>query len=413
MNPSQKDYLTQAWSELLSRFRELGARGIDYEVKWDEVATNIGFASDFLTQIIGKHQQLCETIIKELESPSKLYEFYINLMDQLYGNLYHFRKIFLSWFAAAFHNRLVHYLFVHDLLSTLSEKYPGLQNVHYIIGPTGAIQTERFGVILAGRAVGLLDPQLKAYLTNTTKEPIHGIECDPGESLDRQVILGHELFHILLWTDEDYLHQVRAIYNNSHVRTVFNSPYFSEGHIVELFCDFGAAWHFGPAYGKAFMEEVLHYTKLETRTHPSRITRLRVILDALSGKLKSPYLDRMRRYSRERAQPQDRFSREDVKVLTREFRRLLKQKNIPRYIPKDAATEMELHIRENIPIIYQDIRAFLNNLPPDKKALPKRQQTHYDDFLRESVRKSVMWRQFTQAMKDLKMHPLLAPTFLS
>lgn len=407
MDPPQKEYLKKVWSELLGRFRELSEREIEYEVEWDEVARNVRAAYGLFSELLKKYILLCETILKELDAPWKPYRFYINLMDQLYGNLYYIRRCFLSWFAAAFPNRLLYYLFFCDLFSTLSKEFPTLENVRCIIGPTGAIRTERFGLILVGRTTGLLESQLRADLAAIAKAPVHGIECDPGESLDRQLILGHELFHILLQADESRLNQVVSIYHNSSVRVAFTTPLFSENHIVELFCDFAAARHFGPAYGKAFIEEIMLYEKQETPTHPSRIVRLWVILEALSGKLRSPYLARMRLYSRKNAGDELRLRRKDVGVLIKEFKRILKDMRIRRYIPKDIAGKVKQHIRQNIPIVYQDIRDLLNNLPPDKRELTRRQQDNYDAFSTESVRKSVMWRQFTKAMTDLEMHPLL------
>ncbi len=411
MNPTQRDYLKHTWSELRERFREIGARQPEYELEWDEVADNIRFGVDIFHQIVDSHVEACKFVIEDLESPSKTRRYYTDLMDQLYGNLYRIRRGYLGWFVTEFRNRLVYYLFINDLILSLCKKFPVFEKVKYIIGPTGALQTQRFGSILAGRPLGLLDTQLKKDLANIIEgQPVHGIECDPGESLDRQMVLGHELSHILLRIDKELLKQVSSIYHNREVQVVFKTLKFSPDHVIELFCDFSAAWHFGPAYGKAFMEEILHYPKYESASHPSRIRRLGVILDALSGKLKSPYLAKMRAYYREHGEEEGALKKSDVAVITKEFKRILKSLGSRRYIPRDVMAGMRRHIRDNIPIIFEDIRDFVNNLPADKRELPKNQQVHYDDFLKESLRKTVMWRQFTQKVKELGLQPLLAPT---
>jgi hypothetical protein len=98
----------------------------------------------------------------------------------------------------------------------------------------------------------------------------YAFECDPREKLSNKIILGHEIFHIIVKKNPEVgamfsegLNEGKfGEYFSDIERSGFNRDEIIEiSHIEELFCDFGAAWHLGPCSGFAAIRELAFFGK--------------------------------------------------------------------------------------------------------------------------------------------------------
>jgi len=252
-----------------------------------------------------------------------------------------------------------------------------------------------------------LDPEVRTRLQQVRETTISGFECDFEEPLDRQMVLGHEIFHVLVRLNPTLIMKFEKIISKEEVKTIFGKvghP-LNLGHMEELFCDFGAAWFFGPAYAKAFIEEIPFREKERTGTHPQRVVRVLMILGTQPKKKKfHPYFMEVSRYLKGH-KDEVNLSRQDMEIIAEEFRLILRSLGLERYKPLGNVDIIKRCIENNIPYIYaqhkQDIRGLLNNLP-DRLTLSERAQQNYNDFVFESIRKNIMWYEFTNEAKKLK-----------
>ena len=287
--------------------------------------------------------------------------------------------------------------------------------IRYVMIGTGNLAHWPIQEMLIGKVTAferLLTPEARRIIQEVRATNISGFECDFQEPLDRLMVLAHEIFHVLVALNHWVKDEFRQIIEKPEVRDVFNraGQPLNLGHIEELFCDFGAAWFFGPAYAKAFIEEIAFRERERTETHPQRTVRLLTILSTRPKKKKyHAYFLTFSRYLRGQKGEID-LSREDMETIVEDFRLILLRLGLGRYAPSNNVDTIKNCIGNNVSFIYaeqnQDVRGLVNNLP-DKANLSEREQSNYNDFLLESVRKNTMWHEFNIAKR--KLQPRLPP----
>jgi len=410
VNTSEKESLTEALSSLISRLEELLRREVQYEEEWKEIYGSIKTVHTTFNEVVNAYILQCKLLLKGMDSSFWPYVFFNNFVEHLYRCSFQLRILYPFMFAPPSPNRLYYYFFLSELLNCFPERDNMPSAIKYVMIGTANIAHWPIQEMLIGKIKAFeqfLDPEVRRILQQVRETTISGFECDFEEPLDRQMVLGHEIFHILVRLNQGLIIKLEEIVRRKEVKTIFGKvghP-LNLGHMEELFCDFGAAWFFGPAYAKAFIEEIPFRERARTETHPHRVVRLLTILSTRPKKKKYHlYLKAFSRYLIGHKEEVN-LSRQDMEIIAEEFRLILWSLGLERYKPLDNVDIIKRCIENNIPYIYaqynQDIRGLLNNLP-DRPTLSERAQQNYNDFVFESIRKNIMWYEFTNEVKKLK-----------
>ena len=410
MNTSEKESLTEALSSLISRLEELLRREVQYEEEWKAIYGSIKKVHTTFNEVVNAYILQCKLLLKGMDSSFWPYVFFNNFVEHLYRCSFQLRILYPFMFAPPSHNRLYYYLFLSELLKCFPKSPSTPRDIKYVMIPTGDVAHWPIQEVLIGKIEAFerfLDPEVRTRLQQVRETTISGFECDFEEPLDRQMVLGHEIFHILVRLNPALIIKLEEIVRREEVKTIFGKvghP-LNLGHMEELFCDFGAAWFFGPAYAKAFIEEIPFREKERTGTHPQRVVRVLMILGTRPKKKKfHPYFMEVS-HCLKGHKDEVNLSRQDIEIIAEEFRLILRSWGLERYKPLDNVDIIKRCIENNIPYIYaqhnQDIRGLLNNLP-DRLTLTERARQNYNDFVFESIRKNIMWYEFTNETKKLK-----------
>jgi hypothetical protein len=263
----------------------------------------------------------------------------------------------------------------------------GLGDVKYVVVPAGEI-----AVLPLANLAGLC----RAPFCDDTKNLLNSVRekkvfCfliyDPDEPLERLILLGHEIFHVLCALDPSILEKLDAMRGT-----------FTKEQIVELFCDFAASWHFGPAYGKQFIEKIEFSPLIPPPSHPQRILRIVAILRAL-GRLNHYYVKEIRDFYNDRRNEISPSERQQTKDIVGDFPDLLESLGIERFKPEELKGEIATHFEKNVPYVYRDIRNMVNHLPETDMSNGK-ERLKLQTFLMESIRKTSMARVFVEKVKE-------------
>jgi hypothetical protein len=306
--------------------------------------------------------------------------------------------------------------FIEDLLGTFPPKTRLGRGETFTLIPTGTFSTLPFSdwLTMGLRKVGISERQ---------ESEIYCFECVSKLRLDRSAVLFHELIHVLIYKNQALINScLTEMMNNENISSLFNSlshltpPIDSCSHLKEYFCDFASAWHLGPIYAKAFLDEIEYYPKGITYSHPPAGFRAKLIIETLNRETPKSIRDF---YGKEKERLAQRLgvnmdvierglmeiSHKYASILTLQFRIIkLKMRKVP---PKKVILK---YIEHNLPFIYEDIRLFLNGLPDlknIKETLAKREldakqiDNYFIEFLQESVLRSNAFRIFRSGAEKL------------
>ncbi|MBI5208332.1 MAG: hypothetical protein HY934_11175 [Candidatus Firestonebacteria bacterium] len=403
MTISEKNCLNDRISKLKDRLNELKNRNILYNTNWNFIDFSIKSAHIFFNQIIDIFIEQCNIFLKDIDSFTKKnnYELFYEKINLLYYKTAHLRECFVYFFQTQFTNRIYIYLFMRDIIDTLSTNN-NLKNLNFILIPTGRTATYPIHFYLLGKNYSSwLDFNLIDKINSIVIKEIRCFECDPEEPLERQLIEGHEIFHILLKKETNIENSFKTILSNYKITNLFinNDKDIEMNYIKELFCDFASAWHFGPAYGKAFIEDIAFTTIMETNKHPQRVLRIIIILEALQKHKKHPYtLEVKNFYKNHKIEYSYGVDKNNIRLIIDEYKKILKSLKISYYYSNDLKEKIKNYFEHNLPYLYNDVREFLNNLP-NKKNLSNKAQRYYEIFILESIRKNTLWHEFNQEIR--------------
>lgn len=408
MNISEKNRLKENIIKLKNRLNELRNRYIEIDPAWKFIYESVFTVHESFKKIIDALIKQCEVFLKEIDYSSRSYEIFHELINLLYIEVDYLRKDFFDLFPKTFTNRLYLYLFMRELLLTFPPSTKVSERLKYIMIPTGYIGTWPIHKTLVGRAHSWVDFEIQKDIEEIKENEVIGFECDPEESLDRWIIEGHEIFHVLIDKTPRIKEQLTKIENR--YKQEFGGLFFHDQpetmhYIKELFCDFGATWHFGPAYGKAFIDEIVFSTSKATKTHPQRVIRVMVIRSALQG-IPHPYREEINKFYKTYRHEVAGIQSQGIEFLRKEFISMVKSCDISQYKPQQIKDRIKKHFEHNLPYLYQDIREFLNNLPKENE-LEKDTQRHFKNLILESLRKNILYHQFTEHIREpSRMFPL-------
>ena len=411
MNTSEKESLKADINRLIYHLNELSQREFEFEDGWENIYLNVKTVHDRFKDVVNAYILQCESLLDKINTTFWPFSFYNNLLEYLYRCSLQLRMFYPALFVPPSPNRLYFYLFLDELLNCYPQRDNMPSKIKYVMIGTGNVAhwSVQEGLVGRIRAIeDLLEPEVKQILQKVNETTISGFECDFQEPLDRQMVLAHEFTHCLVKQNPDVKEKLNAIITeneNINITFIGGGHQLNQGHIEELFCDFTAIWIFGPSYAKSFIEEILFRERERTQTHPHRVVRLLIMICALPKKKKRHQY--FQEFDKHLITHRDeiRLKQADVEELAKEFRKILQGLGLKKYVIPENMKPVEECIENNISYIYykhkQDIRGLLNNLP-DKSKLTEKAQRNYKDFLLESIRKNIMYRQFDLETEKLK-----------
>jgi hypothetical protein len=278
VNTSEKESLREVISRFILRLEELSRRDFEFEEGWERIYTNVKAVHDKFREVVEAYILQCQSLLGSIDTSPWPYTFFNNFVEHLYRCSFMLRTLYPFLFSPQSPNRLYYYLFLDELLHCFPEIQSMPSNIKYIMMATGNVAHWPIQEMLVGRIRAFeqfLIPEVRARLQDVNATTISGFECDFQEPLDRQMVLAHEFFHVLVDQNPNLETEFNNISTDASINSVFigaDHP-LNSGHIEELFCDFAAVWFFGPAYAKAFIEEILFRGRERTSTHPHRVVR--------------------------------------------------------------------------------------------------------------------------------------------
>jgi hypothetical protein len=161
--------------------------------------------------------------------------------------------------------------------------------------------------------------------------------------------------------------------------------------IEELFCDYAAAWFFGPMYLQSFADEMSYHSAQGSDTHPSGHVRSRMLLYTNSSHAACRGYKAVSLYAKLKSSDATHApSEEALKQWGRKFAKALGNIGLEKYRFVDRSGLIVRFFEANIPFVTLDVRDLINNLPEnrfDSKPLER-----YSDLVSESLRKMNLLR---------------------
>lgn len=412
-----KKTLELAISDTVERFQKLIDKEIHGELLWRQVSNHVHYTVDLFRKIISIYVKQCEKIKLEIQSLSKInqgdYVFYHKRIDELNNKcLGYYRARSLILFSQNFDNQLILYLFLEDLISIFPSAMSFLRkDVHFFFVPLGQILTWPLHKELTEQAIiSWMDDDLMIELNSLQQRDIRGLGAVPEENITSQIVLAHEIFHIIVDKTSSMADRLNELAHEGSTITLFNqhNSQILESWIEELFCDYGALFVFGPIFGREIVKELVYTTGYASETHPPRKWRILFILEMLKD-TKSPSVTRIRNYFKSIEYEQTNINESQIKVISGKFQIMLSQLGLKQYTYSNKRTQIyEKNFLNRIPYEYKkDIRELLNNLPNDEE-LSLQQRKDINLMVIESIRKNTLKREFEEIMEKMAMDRSLA-----
>lgn len=428
MKASQQQGIVQRLDQLVSDLQELKERELIVKSEWNDFNNEIDIIYKYFLDEIDRHIELCNNIKEHVITkhiptlPNPIWE---ELINQLYFSSSYFRMFSLRLFPSPTSTSLYNYLFIKDILRTFPTDLHLIEDIKCIITHSDQIALLPITDILVGKVdsfTTIVAEYFGIHRRSRRDIEAYAFECDPREKLQNKMVLGHEIFHMIIRKKPDILQKLeRAISQgifdgyfsniehilsgmaegNSDAETIIQIGDINKiDHIEELFCDFGAAWHLGPCSGLACLHELEFGGRDVSLTHPPRSARIKIILRSY-GKMRHPYVDKLKRNISNFENELRTIKPTSITPITKLFIDILKNDlKIKKYSPEDKSRQVKRHIEQKIPFMYNhDIRLLFNSLPFSEE-LPVIKTEELNEFLFESIRRNLMILTFNDIAEE-------------
>lgn len=426
MKVSHRQQVIQKLGRLVSSLEEIKERKVIVNSGWKKIDDDVNEIYNFFLQMLNHYVEGCNYLIKLIPKVPKIYwsnDTWDELVDYQSLRAHYFRMFSLRFFPPPTVERLYNYLFIKDLLRTFPENLNLQKNIRFLVTHSNnialfSIQDALLGLVdsinTAIRSVSNLvgeeinSPYREEIINKIRNIEAYAFECDPREKLSNKIILGHEIFHMIVKKNQTIETRFSQALNDgifdeyfSDIKqTGFNINKINKiSHVEELFCDFGAAWHLGPCSGFAALNELSFFGKTTSSSHPPRAARIKIILNAYKL-IKHPSVDRFKILIDVYQNEMKTIKNSSIKTISDFFITILKDDlGIKKCLPSNEEEKLKKHIQNKIPYMYdKDIRILFNNLPPLEE-LTSSEKNDLNDYLFESIRKNLMRLDFEMAME--------------
>jgi len=232
------------------------------------------------------------------------------------------------------------------------------------------------------------------------EEPIEYFECLREKDFEFQYVIAHEVFHAIIRYNDQLKESLNLIIQHADARITDCLAGTSDswsGQFDELFCDFAAAYYFGPRYMKSFANEIRYYMVQGSSTHPPADLRAKFLLATNADVKEHIGYKSVERYLHLRKQSSTLPDKPCLKKLGDQFADALKAIGLYKFTFIDQVKIVNDSFKHNIPFVVSDVRILMNNLPPTDSA-PTMER--YCDLVAESLRKTNLLRQAKKYVRE-------------
>jgi hypothetical protein len=397
MNQDEKNQISAGLSEIIERFRSLKDQPINPPPPWPVIQRWIGEAHKFFVTVLEAFIQPCGAYLAAIEEDTRDFEqWQFNLAD-LWQRMDFLRGIHNRAFCHNYTAIIYHHIFIEELFECLPEQLKGarpkfllLPSGDLVVWPMNEAFYELAPTWFSEAALGVFD-KLRAADT------IVCFECHRDRNFERQAVLAHEIIHIIIRNNKGLEDSLTAISGEGAFQKSLNASGSEiRNQIEELFCDYTAAWFYGPVYLQAFADELSHYPVSSSDTHPASDLRAKLLLDCHEDfKGHRAYKSLLQYFQLRKLH--NLPTRAIFRKIAKRFESTLLELGLKKYSHIEQEEEIARSFEHNIPTVAKDIRTFINNLPQRK---PTEDLKRYNELVSESLRKTNLLRQITSYMRE-------------
>ncbi len=400
MNQDEQKQISNGLYDVIDRLRSLREHPIVPFQSWPTIESTITATHKCFCRAIECFIRPCASYKDHLNSDRRPFPIWQAFLADLWSCVDFLRTIHNRLFCHDYTDVIYHHILIEEMLACFPEDLPGVQ-LRFLLLPSGELMVWPLKEELAVRAPLWFDQNhIGEFETLKDGEPLICFECHRERNFERQYVLAHELFHIICTNNTSLGDMFAALARSDDTAEVLDAEHRESwpSQIEELFCDYAAAWFFGPMYLQAFADEMSYYSVHGSDTHPSGYVRAEMLLRSSSNEAPRGH-KAVQLYAKLRKL--NAVSPPSQKVLKRwgqNFARKLREIGLERYSFNDQCAVIRNSFEANIPFVTEDIRDLINSLPENR--FDSERLEHYSDLVSESLRKTNLLRLAKEYLRE-------------
>jgi hypothetical protein len=398
MNQEEKRRISEGLRQVIDRAQSLKEQAISPPPPWPSVHAAMNAAHGLFKDGLSVLASACEQYVRQLDGDTRIFLHWQLRLSDLWNRVDILRRLHNDLFCQDYSSLIYHHIFIEEILQPLPKTIRGALS-QFVLMPSGGIRVWPIADRLADLAPEWLDEAITTAFEELREKPsVVCFECLRERNFERQAILAHEIMHVAVKRN-DLRRKFDKLKTEGEITTVWPPDCSSRvsRRIEELFCDYAAAWFYGPVFLRAFAEEISFYPVHDTGTHPANDLRADFLLKTNHRVRSHRGYQALATYSSIRKRGQPRQSTEKFcEKLRYEFELILRGLDLKPYVHAEKVTEIAWSFMANIPYVVDDIRQLVNNLPESADI----GKTRYDDLVSESLRKANLLRQIKPHIRD-------------
>jgi len=400
MKAEERDQLLHGLSDIIERLDSLKNQPISTFLRWPTINEWRSAALDFFHKTIDIFKQQCRSFIDGLDTVPRSFGQWTNILDYLWFRLDNLRNYHNRLFCYDYLNVLYHHIFIGEMLECLPSKLSGAKS-RFILAPTGELAMRPINKELSTIAADFFDEEyLVRFDALSLEEPVICFDCHQEQNYERQAVLGHEIFHIIVRSNQGLKRLFINLSNKQQVQTLLqsNNQDMLVSQVEEFFCDYIASWYYGPIYLQAFADEITYYPRRTSDTHPPNTLRAKLLLYANNHIKDHKGYSNLRKYLQLHGGTSISMDNRNVfKKMNVEFNRGLAEIGLRKYKYDDISNIVKKSFDVNIPYVAADIRNLINNIPlPSTIKSPE----NHPALVSESLRKTNLLREIMKHVRE-------------
>jgi len=393
MKQDEQEQISNGLYDVIDRLWSLREHPIVPFQSWPSIESTITVAHESFCRAIECFIRPCELYKDHLNSDRRPFSIWQAFLADLWSCVDFLRAVHNRLFCHDYTDVIYHHILIEEMLACFPEDLRGAQ-LRFLLLPSGELLVWPLQEELAAWAPLWFDQNhIGEFEAINNDEPVICFECHRERNFERQYVLAHEMFHIICRRNPSLLDMFARLAQSDDTAEVLDAEHNESwpSQIEELFCDYAAAWFFGPMYLQSFADEMSYYSAQGSDTHPNGHVRAEMLLSSnISNKACRGY-KAVRRYVR--LKKPNIGSRPSERVLKRwgqSFEKKLWEIGLKKYSFHDQSAVIRNSFKANIPFVTQDIRDLINSLPENR--FDSERLEHYSDLVSESLRKTNLLR---------------------
>lgn len=401
MKQDEIKQISNGLSSIIDRLQSLSCDPINTFDTWPKIAATIKHAHDCFRLAIRCFIDSCEYYRDNLKSVPRPFFIWQGFLEVLWNCVDFLRAQHNRLFCNDYIDMIYHHILIEEMFASLPETFVNAKS-EFLILPSGELIVWPLKEELTAQLEDVLifNPNATVDFSGIGNSiPLACFECHREKNYERQYILSHEIFHIIVQQKQELKDMFEEIAQSTDGIDILGSGNQDSwiSQFEELFCDFAGCWYFGPIYLQAFADEMLYYSSGGSQTHPSGALRAKFLL-AINPDMKTHRgYKAVKNYFKLRDQGSTLPANGLLKKLGRKFIEKLETLGLSKFEFIDKTDIIAESFKKNIPFVVADVRTFINNLPPNNS---ENMIERYADLVSESLRKTSLLRQAKKYVRE-------------